>query len=138
MIFHSISANWLIFCQRGGGPRIFVKYSPVILANICMLINKEQISKSNLNNHPSSFTYTIIITLIFKLSFIIYNTFAEKLQRYFTVLENASERSIQIIPRSCRSLHHRTLPRSPARPGRRTPRSRHRHPVQIAANIHFI
>ena len=28
MIFHSLSANWLIFCQRGG-PRIFVKYSPV-------------------------------------------------------------------------------------------------------------
>ena len=27
MTFHSISANWLIFCQRGA--RIFVKYSPV-------------------------------------------------------------------------------------------------------------
>ena len=29
MIFHSISANRLIFCQRGGGARILVKYSPV-------------------------------------------------------------------------------------------------------------
>ena len=28
MIFQSIFANWLIFCQ-GGGPRCFVKYSPV-------------------------------------------------------------------------------------------------------------
>ena len=29
MIFQSIFANWLIFCQ-GGGPCCFVKYSPVL------------------------------------------------------------------------------------------------------------
>ena len=59
MIFHSISANRLIFCQRGGGPRILVKYSPVLKSVKILMKRVYIIYISGLNGFRNTFVILI-------------------------------------------------------------------------------